>query len=112
MIVLILSPAFEGVVVALIAIETRRQKEVSRIFHRLGGSADNFPIAAGGILSIRSRCSQNLSRKLIIRRVLFHLVANPGPESLGAFAAKILAVALKQVSPFVGPKIDVLRATN
>src|SRR5207249_7694946 len=95
MVILILGPAFEGMIVALVAIETFCQKEVGRIFHRLGRSADNLPIAGGRILSIGSCRGQNLARKLIIRRVLFDLVANPGAEPLGAFAAEKLAVALE-----------------
>src|SRR6266481_9013331 len=112
MVILVLGPALEGMVVAFIAIETRGQKEVGGILHRFGRSADNLPIAGSRILPIRSRSGQNLASKLVIRRVLFDLVTNPRAEQFGALAAEKFAVALKHVRPFIGPKIDVLRATN
>src|ERR1044071_1295663 len=112
MIILVLGSALEGMVVALIAIESRCQKEVSGVLHRFGRRAKNLPIARCGILAIGPRRSQNFSSKLVVRRVLLDRVANPRAKALGALTAQELAVALKQVSPFIGPEIDVVGATN
>src|ERR1043166_6396567 len=50
-VILVLSPALERMVVALIAVEASGQEQVRRIFHRLRGSADDLPITGRRVLA-------------------------------------------------------------
>ena len=78
MIILVLRPALERMVVAFVAIEARGEEQLRRVLHRFSGCAQNFPIAGGGIFAIGTGGRQNFAGKLVVRRVLFHLFANPG----------------------------------
>src|SRR5439155_19616119 len=104
-IILVLGPALEGMVVALVAVEPRSQKQVRGVLHRLRRSADNLPITGRRVLAGGAGRGENLAGELVVRRVLLDLFANPGAEQFGAFTAQKFAVALQQVGPFVGPKI-------
>ena len=112
MIVLILGPALEGMIVAFVAIEPRGEEKMGRILHRLRGRAENLPITGRRILASRACRGQNFASKLIVGRVLLDLVANPRAEQVGAFGPQELAIALEEIGPFIGPKINVLRAAN
>ena len=112
MIILVLRPAFEGVVMALVAIKSSGKEEVRRILHRFGRGAQDFPIIGGRILAARARSGQDFPRELIVGRVLLQFLADPVPEQFRPFRAQKLAVALQQVRPLVRPEINVLRAAD
>src|SRR5437879_570770 len=79
-IILVLGPAFEGMVVALIAIESRGQEKMGGVFHRLGRSAENFPISGRRIVFSRAGRGENFASELVVRSIGFNLVTNPGTE--------------------------------
>src|SRR5262249_7639652 len=85
---------------------------MGRVLHRFSRSPHDLPIAGGWVLTIRACCSQNLASKLVVGSILFHLMANPGAEQFSSFVPKELAVALEQIRPLIGPKINVLRTAN
>src|SRR5262245_20346905 len=99
-------------VVAFIAVEACGEKQMSRVFHRLRGRAQDFPITGSRIFARRAGGDQNLSRELVVGSVLFDLAANPGAERLSAFSCEEFAVALEEIGPFVSPEINELRAAD
>src|SRR6185436_5740081 len=111
-IVLILGPTFERMVMAFVAVETRGQEKVGGIFHRFGWGAENFPITGFGMLAIGASGGEDFAGELVVGSILLDLGANPGAERFCAFGAEELAVALEEVRPFVGPKINELGTAN
>ena len=92
-------------VVTLIAVEARGEKEVRRVFHRLRGEAEHLEVTRGGHFFVRAGRGENGVDELVIRHVVLHLRAHPVAKKFRAFAAEELAVHLEQVAPLVRPVI-------
>ena len=107
LVVLILRPALEGVVVALVAVETCREEEVGRVFDDLGGLAEDLVITRGGILLVRAAGGEDLVGELIVGRVRLDLLADPVAVEASAFVSEELGVHLEHVAPLVRPVIGV-----
>ena len=105
LVVLILSPSFKRVIVALVAIEPDAQEEVRGVFHHRGRVAQDLVIVGGRVLFGASGGDQNRLHELVVGDVFLNLIANPGPECDGAFRGEELAIDLQKVGPFVGPVV-------
>jgi len=111
-VVLVLRPALERVVVALVAVEAGGEEQVSRVLHRLRRRAEDLVIAGGGILAIGARRGEDLARERVVRRVGGDFRPDPFAELAGAVLAEELPVHLQQVGPLVGPVVDVVRRAD
>ncbi len=111
-VVLILGPPFEGVVVTFVAVEPGRQKEMSRILHRLGRFAENLVVGSGRIFLVRTAGRENLAGKGVVGRIVFYLLLNPFPQHLGADRTEKLPVDLQKVGPLVRPMLDKVRTAD
>src|SRR6059036_3717360 len=103
MVILVLRPAFERMVVTFVSVEPGGQEEVGGVFHRFGWCAEYLPIARSGILARGTRGGENFPGKFVVGPIGLDLIANPGAERFCSFGAEELAIALKQVSPFICP---------
>ena len=111
-VILILRPALERMIVALVAVEARGEEKVRGVLHRFRGIAQDLPIARGRVVLVRAGRGENLARELIVGRVRLDLLANPILEKFRAFAAEELRVHLEFVRPFVRPVIDEFRRAD
>ena len=92
LVILILRPALERMVVALVAVEPRGQPEVGGVFHDLIWCAEDLVVAGGRVGFVGARSGENFAGELIVRCVGFYLVSNPIPECFRAFSAKEFSV--------------------
>ena len=106
--ILVLGPAFEGVVVAGVAVEAGGEEEVGGVLHRLGGGAENFVVTRGGVFAVGAGRGEDFLGELIVGRVGGDFLADPVAETFRALFAQELAVHLEEVGPFVGPVVDVV----
>ncbi len=88
LVVLILRPAFEGMVVALVAVEAHGQEQMRRVLHDQVGIAQDLVVRGCRILFIGSTGGQDLSHNLIVGPIFGDGCANPIAEGLCAFAAQ------------------------
>ena len=107
-VVLVLRPAFERMVMALVAVEARGQEQVRRVLHQRFGRAQRFVIRCGRVSFRRAAGGEDLAGELVVRCVGSDFAANPAAERGRAFDAEILAVHHQEVGPLVGPEIDVV----
>ena len=106
LVVLVLGPALEGMVVALVAVEAGAEEEVGGVLHGQIRSAEDLEVGGGGIVLVGAGGGEDFSRELVVGGVVVDFVVDPGAEESGAFRAEELAVHLEEVGPFVGPEID------
>ena len=104
--ILVLRPALEGMVVALVAVEPHAQKEVGRVFHGGCRIAERLEVGGGRVLPVGAGGGEDVAGKLVIGRVGGDLVADPLPQAVCALGAEELRVHLQQVGPLVGPVLD------
>ena len=112
LVILVLRPALEGMVVALVAVEPDRHEQVRRVLHRLGGIAEDLEVRRRRVLAVRAAGRQDRAGELVVGRVPGHLIADPLAIGDGSFDAQELAVHVEQVGPLVGPVLDVLLAAD
>ena len=112
LVVLILRPAFERMVVALVAVETSREEKVRRVFHRLRGLAQNFPVTRGRVVLVGAVRGDDLAHELVVGHVFIHGIADPRAETFRAFLAEELRVDLEKIAPLVGPVLDEIHAAD
>jgi hypothetical protein len=109
LVILVLGPAFERVVVALVAVEAGGEEEVGGVLHRLGGRAeDSSSRLAAGLSRLEPEAVSIFPDELVVGRVGGDFLADPIAETFRAFFAEELAVHLEEVGPFVGPVVDVV----
>ena len=111
-VILILRPALERMIVALVAVETGGQEQMRGVFHCFIRRAQHFVIRCRRMLTVGAVRRQDFLHELVVGRVQFHLLANPVAEDAGPFFAEELAVDLEQVGPFIGPMIHVIRTAD
>ena len=111
-VVLILGPALERVIVALVAIESGCQKEMSGVLHDGIGLAQDFVVRGRRVFLVRSLGRENLARERVIRGIGFNLVSDPIAEQRSTFGPEKLAIDLQQVGPLVGPVIHKLTVAH
>ena len=87
MIVLVLGPAFERVVVALVAVEARAEEEVGGVFHGLRRRAEDLVVGGGGVFLVGTLGGEDVADEVVVGDVVFHLLADPVAEQLRAFLA-------------------------
>ena len=87
-VILILRPALEGMVVALVAVEARGEEKVRRVFHCLHRIMQDFPVARRRVLFVRSARGEDFSHELIVGRGGLDLLANPLAEKPRALLAE------------------------
>ncbi len=108
LVILVLSPALEGVVVTLVAVEPDRQEQLRGVLHRGVRVAQNLVVRRRRMLPVRARGGHDLAHELVVRHVLVNLVANPAAERHRSLGAQVLPVHLQQVGPLVRPVVDEL----
>ena len=92
LVILILRPAFERVIMALIATEPHSQEQLRRVFHRVLGRAADLEIGSGWVFPIGSGGGENLADKFVVWRVGTNLSMDPLAEGNGTFYPQELAV--------------------
>ena len=114
LVVLVLRPALERVVVALVAVEPDGQEQLRRVLHRRRpGRGGSCSTTAGGFSRVRPAGRQDLARRTGRRACSSATcVADPLAEGGGALVAEELAVDLEQVGPLVRPVLDVVVAAD
>lgn len=112
LVILVLRPALEGMVVALVAVEPHGEEEVRGVLHRVLGLAENLVVARGRVVLVRAVGRDDFARELVVRRVVGDLLADPVAERLRALRADELAVHLEQVGPLVRPMLHVVLAAH
>ena len=65
-IVLVLRPSLEGMVVALVAVETGRQEEMGRVLHGSLRSPQDLVVGGGRIRLVRTARGQDLSDEIVV----------------------------------------------
>ena len=83
-----------------------------RIFHDSGRFTQNLEVGGSRVFLVGTRGGNHLAGKLIIRRIVGDLGANPFAELRSALGAEELAVDLKQVSPLIGPVVNIITAAH
>ncbi len=111
-IVLVLRPTLEGVIVALVAVEARGEEKVRGVLHRLGGFAQDLPIAGGRVVLGRAGRGDDLPDELVVWSIGRDFLADPIAEQLHAFAAEELRIHLQHVGPFVRPVVHEFRRAD
>ena len=95
LIVLILGPTLEWMIMALVAVESGCEEQLSGIFHRFNGRSEDLEVGSRRILLVGSIGSENLMNELVVGLVGFDLLMNPLTETGSALLAQILAVDLQ-----------------
>ena len=108
LVILILCPALERVVVALVAVEACGQKKVRCVLHDRVRFTQNLVVRGGRVVLVRAAGGDHFVGELVVWRVAGDLVANPFAELRRALGAEELAVHLQQVGPLVCPVVDVV----
>ena len=106
LVILVPGPFFKGMVVAFVAVETRGQKQVRRVFRQFLRRAHSFEIRGCRIVLGRTGGGDDPVGHAVIGCVVCNLLPDPGAQRRHAFTAEEFAVHLQHVSPFVRPMID------
>ena len=112
LVVLVLRPALERMIVALVAVEPHAQEQVRGVLHRVVRLAQDLVIRRGRILAIRAAGREDLAGELVVGRVGGQFAADPLAESGGPFRAEVLAIDLQQVGPLVRPVLEEIVAAD
>ena len=82
------------------------------VFHYCIRLTQNFVVGSRRVILVGAACCDDLACELVVRRVVGDLVSNPGAERRGTLRAEEFTIDLQEISPLVGPVIDVVVATN
>ena len=104
--VLVLRPAFEGMVVALVAVEPHAQEEVRGVLHRGGRVAQRLEVGRGWVLAVGAGRCEDLSGELVVGRVGGDVGTDPFTQALGTLGTEEFRIHLQQVSPLIRPMLD------
>ena len=110
--VLLLGPALEGVVMALVAVEAHAQEELGRVLHQQVWLSGDPVVGARRLLLSAPAGRQDGGTELVIGRVASDLAADPLAEFISSCRAEDLGVDLEEVTPAVGPVPDIGRAAE
>ena len=94
LVILVLRPAFERVVVALVAVEANAQEKLCGVLGRGARLAEHFVVGRRRVTERVAAGRQHLIGELIIRTVLRHGLPHPVPQGRRALVAEELAVHL------------------
>ena len=94
LVILVLRPALEGMVVALVAVEANAQEQMRGVFHRRFGITQHLEVAGRGIFLVRSGGRQDLVCELVIGSILGNGRSNPIAERLASLDAQEFAIDL------------------
>ena len=103
-VVLILGPALERMVVALVAVEAHAEEGLRDILRHLAGIAQCPEVIAGGILKGAALGEHEVANHLVVRTVGDQLLLDPSTEHPDALFPEVLGIALEQIGKFVGPE--------
>ena len=110
--VLVLRPAFERVIVALVAVEPHAEEQMGSVFHRVQRIAEDLVVRGGRVLAVRSAGGQDFAHELVVRLARGQLSADPLAKFGGTLRTQELAVDLQQVGPLVRPVLDEILAAD
>ena len=110
--VLVLGPALEGVVVALVAVEADAQEQLGRVLHREVRLALDAPEGGGRVVEGRAAGAEQVADELVVGPVARDLAPQPEAPGARALRADELGADLQEVRPAVGPVLDELRAAE
>ena len=105
-----MGPAFEGMIVALVAVEAHAEERLADILGHLAGLTQHAQVIHCGVFIGAAFGREERARQLVVGDILRDLPADPIAVKPDGFLAKVLAVALQQVCPFVRPELHVVVA--
>ena len=82
------------------------------IFHQFLRRAHGLVIGRSWIVFCRSGGCDNTVSHAVIRRIVSHLLLDPGTQSRDPFTSEELAIHLQHIRPFIGPMINEIRIPN
>ncbi len=94
LVVLGLGPAFEGMVVAFVAVEANPHEEVCRILHRLEWVASDLVEVGGGVFVGAAGGGKEFADEFIDWPIVGDLLADPVAEGPDTLVAEELSIAL------------------
>ena len=103
-VILVLGPALERMIVALVAVETNTQEGLRDILGHFARITECAEIIAGRVFEGASLGEDEVAHQLIVGTIGRELFLNPAAENPHALSAEVLRIALEQVGEFVGPE--------
>jgi hypothetical protein len=111
-VVLPLSPAFEGVVMALIAVEAGAEEHLCHVLHDKFGFASDSEVIGCRVFEGISCRSDEFSSELVVGAIRGNLLADPVAERPDTAFCDGFAAIEQQITPFERPVFDVAWAVE